>query len=960
MASSSVSKVASSLAKLIDSFDPNSDAFKIYTHEPAQGPDKPPSAHHGNTVSTSPYVFPEDIVQQTVNWYDTVIVSSGVSEARRNYPLELAAKQCMYDFADHDSAAPASSASSSPSFSPNNAIGRSACLLDMIFILRSHNKVEPTLPHLLLEELFEIQTIGWCQQFWPYLVSRNQYITHNLSGSRAPGTTLIRFGNALLRRLSKTQHAQFSGEILMYLAHAFPLTEKSALNIRGNYNTENITYYEGDGRSSEQQENEEQQEDVEMKDSDQQETAKSTPTPEEQEQADPEKAKKDAMYRRFWSLQDIFCDPTLLFAQGQPGTDKMAELKATLATVLAELKKWELQYNTQRDRENEIRRQEMDLSSDDEEDEDDDEDDKDDANTQGQSKSVDDDSTTTSSSMPSSSSVLFVPKWLTRRDLFELQLKDISFRRAVLTQMSVLIEFLLGFENTPNSTNSILAKMTTPPTNKSVLYNFTLDSTDASFLSDLKRQIRRSTFQTIDLQPQYLRTVDAVLSRDRFWQTWKLQSCPPFGLPGITRQTKTIAAFADLRTKKVTPTSKTEDTTPSVIEQAKAKLQMLQKPRPRFAHSMGTPQLSQIWRIPTGTERLKDPINYAIKGADEYYHEVKQVESEFRDNYEVEVELSDEEDGEEKEATPKPKKTVKKLLASTEELREHNEAVGSKTWRGLRAARAMDLWSQFGKIGPNGGLSGLFEEQPAAEPEKPEEEKKENDEEIPDAAANEEPPQDEASSEEPEKVEEAPQDTPKETPAAEQSDDDDVIMVEDVQEAEQSQAASPALSELDHDEKESKDEPEHSIRRVSSESSLTSLSDSSESEHEAAEQEDAQGDSNQASPAAESNNHEENEKEPSSPPPPPPPLRRGRSNPNKENLEELPPPQRRRRSSAAVEEQEHDEKLQEPSSRKRSRTNDNDVQLVREKRTRRQSSTSSQDKRQPEGGDTNDDVSKVN
>lgn len=41
------------------------------------------------------------------------------------------------------------------------------------------------------------------------------------------GLALLRLSNELLRRLSKTTHTAFGGRIRMFLANAFPLSERS-------------------------------------------------------------------------------------------------------------------------------------------------------------------------------------------------------------------------------------------------------------------------------------------------------------------------------------------------------------------------------------------------------------------------------------------------------------------------------------------------------------------------------------------------------------------------------------------------------------------------------------------------------------------------------------------------------------------------------------------------------------
>src|ERR1700748_2514727 len=54
---------------------------------------------------------------------------------------------------------------------------------------------------------------------------------------------LLRILNELLRRLSKTAQTTFCGRILTFLSRAFPLGDRSGVNLRGEYGQqwENVT-----------------------------------------------------------------------------------------------------------------------------------------------------------------------------------------------------------------------------------------------------------------------------------------------------------------------------------------------------------------------------------------------------------------------------------------------------------------------------------------------------------------------------------------------------------------------------------------------------------------------------------------------------------------------------------------------------------------------------------------------
>lgn len=86
------------------------------------------------------------------------------------------------------------------------------------------------------------------------------------------------------------------------------------------------------------------------------------------------------------------------------------------------------------------------------------------------------------------------------------------------------------------------------------------------------------------------------------------------------------------------------DTKVSIYQEAAERLARLQKPRGKYPHVMGTMQLSKIWEIPIGVEQLKQSENYVIQRAEVYQHEIEKDEEEFRNNYEIEMEITDDEE----------------------------------------------------------------------------------------------------------------------------------------------------------------------------------------------------------------------------------------------------------------------------------------------------------------------------
>jgi THO complex subunit 1 len=123
-------------------------------------------------------------------------------------------------------------------------------LLDIVLYLCEKGNVEGGMIFQLLEDLTEVSTIRDCKEVFGYIEGKQETLGKSELFSRGK-LVMLRTCNQLLRRLSKTNDVVFCGRILMFLAHFFPLSERSAVNIKGVFNTSNETKYEkespGDG-----------------------------------------------------------------------------------------------------------------------------------------------------------------------------------------------------------------------------------------------------------------------------------------------------------------------------------------------------------------------------------------------------------------------------------------------------------------------------------------------------------------------------------------------------------------------------------------------------------------------------------------------------------------------------------------------------------------------------------------
>jgi len=138
----------------------------------------------------------------------------------------------------------------------------------------------------------------------------------------------------------------------------------------------------------------------------------------------------------------------------------------------------------------------------------------------------------------------FNPRYLTNRDLFDLEVHDIEFRRHMLVQALILLDFLLGLTSQSkaklvNTINTILkglvdtgklnekqAKSNTMMI-KAIYESFTLSDDDRNWVIETRKTIERYLEEGNGQEGRYyLRMVNMVLSRDKNWAIWKAANCP--------------------------------------------------------------------------------------------------------------------------------------------------------------------------------------------------------------------------------------------------------------------------------------------------------------------------------------------------------------------------------------------------------------------------------------------------
>ncbi|KAJ5580049.1 uncharacterized protein N7459_006034 [Penicillium hispanicum] len=501
-------------------------------------------------------------------------------------------------------------------------------LLDIVSIFSDNEKCEPGLIFWLIEELLDSQTIDGCRKVFDYLESRRE---RNIKKHfKQKSLVILRSCNELLRRLSRAEDTVFCGRVFIFLFQSFPLGDKSSVNLRGEFHTENVTTFdeittpapgndEGDTAMAEGNEGSTTTE-GKTEGTAQSEGPDAATAPEEPakvpnvivsaEQGERPKGEVDldALYPIFWSLQSYFSTPIKTF-----DPERLASFKAGLEATLSAFKKIRPEMENQGTaRSSEEARK-----------------------SHKRKRTADEGEVGTS----------FNPKYLTSRDLFGLEVSDMAFRRHVLVQALILLDFMLSL--TPQSKARLA-----DATNKSVLYGFVLSEEDAKWASNMRKEIG-VYLQDGAIGKFYFRMVDTVLSRDKNWARWKAEACPPIERPAVS--------LPDYVTAR----------------ESASKTYANKRLRPSPMGSLDLKFLSDSEAL-TNIERLKESDRFSVPAADSLMMGIMDDE--------MDIDMAQ---------TSDDKETAQRSKSS-------------KTWRVLRLSAKSKL-AAFDKIDDGNNLKALFE-----------------------------------------------------------------------------------------------------------------------------------------------------------------------------------------------------------------------------------------------------------
>ncbi|KAK8124800.1 nuclear matrix p84 [Apiospora kogelbergensis] len=325
-------------------------------------------------------------------------------------------------------------------------------LLDIVTALTDNENCDPSLTLSLVESLLDSQTIKDCRVTFDYLESRRERLNAVPKHSSSKKLVMLRFCNELLRRLSRAEDIAFCGRVFIFLFQGSPLGDKSGVNLRGEYHTENVTTYEKIPAKTEGAADKmdvDSSAEATKDDKDGKSTGSKAVTFDARNRPVTEKEKPldmDTLYPIFWSLQEYFSQPTKLF-----DTQNFTKFKSALEATIVAFE----------------------------------------SVTQGQKgvKATDDTKDASKKrkrfEANSNDNSNFNPKYLTSRDLFELEISDLFFRRHILIQAVIVLDFIRSL--TANARTKY-ANISNP--NRSVMYSDKIVSEDDDKWADsIKKRI---------------------------------------------------------------------------------------------------------------------------------------------------------------------------------------------------------------------------------------------------------------------------------------------------------------------------------------------------------------------------------------------------------------------------------------------------------------------------------------
>ncbi|KAJ3032398.1 hypothetical protein HK097_005267, partial [Rhizophlyctis rosea] len=246
-----------------------------------------PPAVSLSSSSSSPTIVPSDSIPERTEAIKTAVQSTFQAhyepQVKTTYYdlVTIVFKRWMFEFVSHQNQAGTDST--------EQLLPQLFDLLDVAIACTEAGCGDDSLPLTLVEDLVDILTIDGIEALFEYLDKRRERLIAGLVPQKGKGLVLLRFCTEILRRLSKSKNLMTCGNVLLWMAHVYPLSERSGVNLRGEFNVDNVTHYEFED------EDHNNAMEVDLED------------PAAQQEYESKK-----FYKTFWNLQNFFRNPPSL------------------------------------------------------------------------------------------------------------------------------------------------------------------------------------------------------------------------------------------------------------------------------------------------------------------------------------------------------------------------------------------------------------------------------------------------------------------------------------------------------------------------------------------------------------------------------------------------------------------------------------------------------------------------
>ncbi|XP_065314592.1 THO complex subunit 1-like isoform X2 [Gordionus sp. m RMFG-2023] len=421
---------------------------------------------------------------------------------------------------------------------PNDTVGI-VSYLNTILVAVEEDLCATSTPFLLLQDSLDLLSKDKCNLIFTY-IENNLNLWKKEPMHTAGKNYLLRMCNGLLKRLSPSQDTILCGRIQIFLAKLFLISDRSGLNLNGQFNIDNVTLYEN-------KEEYDQFKNIRLSIIDNSNKYSSV------NDEDLKKKIEDYnFYEKFWSIQNVFKDPIQCFINDN--WTKFVEDTNEILKVFSTINSYQDKNNSNitspiKNKPNIISNQNNKIIN------------------ERNSKNIKDDLYDILNHFTSINNhkydvgktfkEIYFAKYLTGSNLLNMQLEDTHFRRCILLQYLFIFQFL-----------TIESRFKTNLQ--------TLDENKKKWISNTEKDILNILEDDHCTSKLKLKVQD-ILKYEEFWNDWKNNGCPNF-------------------TKIPPKLEMTEDVTKKSIESTESPPSKKLKRRYKKLYlDLGNPELNALW-----------------------------------------------------------------------------------------------------------------------------------------------------------------------------------------------------------------------------------------------------------------------------------------------------------------------------------------------------------------------------